>query len=87
MSVYIFPRHKLKNCDGACLETYSCHRCPICEWGAAICETCGGAEGELTRDCPQVKMSEEQRDAVLKGQLNFDRRQGWHKPQVRCTSA
>lgn len=39
--------------------------------GLHLCDVCGGAEGSLTTDCPGVKMTAEQSDAVYLGDLDF----------------
>lgn len=35
------------------------------------CSRCGSWEGEVPTDCPGVKMTEEQRFAVLEGELDY----------------
>jgi hypothetical protein len=47
----LFPRHKLRTC------VKPCDGCPVCEWRATICGTCGGAEGTLPTHCPQERMT------------------------------
>lgn len=42
-----------------------------------MCTTCNGAEGTLPTDCPGVKMTSEQQDAVYAGRLDF-RGGAWH---------
>lgn len=41
------------------------------------CKTCGGWEGEVPTDCPGVPMSEEQKQAVMDGRLDYLWREGW----------
>lgn len=41
------------------------------EDGLAHCMICGGAEGSLPKECPGVKMTERELDAVYEGSLNF----------------
>jgi ATPase subunit of ABC transporter with duplicated ATPase domains len=40
------------------------------EDGFANCTVCGGSEGSLPTDCPQVLMTADQRDSVYAGKLN-----------------
>jgi hypothetical protein len=37
----------------------------------AHCKICNGAEGSLPTDCPGVKMTSEEEDAVYDGKINF----------------
>lgn len=37
----------------------------------AHCPTCGGAEGDLPEHCPQRKMTEEERAAIYRDELDF----------------
>jgi ATPase subunit of ABC transporter with duplicated ATPase domains len=49
------------------------------EDGLAYCLVCGGAEGSLPIDCPQVRMTADQRDGVFTG--NLDHIDGtWFEP-------
>lgn len=41
------------------------------------CSTCGGWEGEVPTDCPGAPMTQEQKDAVLGGRLDYFRGEGW----------
>ena len=75
-----FPRHKLMNCRGT-----ACEGCPACEWNAAICQTCGGAEGSLATECPQVRMTMQQSDDVHAGRLDFVRGQWVTKDRPKMT--
>lgn len=56
-----------------CVQHTGCQkeRCPVCEGGLCTCEVCGGSEGELPKECPGVAMTEEQRDAVMAGHIDF----------------
>jgi hypothetical protein len=45
--------------------------CVYCDGGLAFCTTCGAAEGELTTECPGVRTTESQRQAVMAGTLDF----------------
>ncbi len=40
------------------------------------CQVCEAWEGEVPTDCPGVKMTEEQRFAVLEGELDYRRSEG-----------
>lgn len=63
-------QHTYYKCDGertACQEG----RCNICSGGLAVCTVCGGAEGELTLECPGIKLDEHVRYAILQGSLDF----------------
>lgn len=52
---------------------HSCNedRCFVCEGGLALCTTCGGGEGDLPKECPGYRMSEEERELVMRGQRDF----------------
>lgn len=41
------------------------------------CRRCLGWEGEVPKDCPGVPMTQEQKDSVLNGTLEYTWRQGW----------
>lgn len=46
-------------------------------WGElAYCPVCGGAEGDLPEHCPGYPMTDEERAAVLAGELDFRRSEG-----------
>jgi hypothetical protein len=45
--------------------------CQFCDGGLFSCTICGSFEGATTTQCPGVKMTNEQRDAVYAGQLDF----------------
>lgn len=45
--------------------------------GLHYCTVCGGAEGSLPTDCPGVRMTAEQEEAVYHGRLNYAMRQWW----------
>jgi hypothetical protein len=45
--------------------------CYVCRGGLACCVTCGGGESSLPKECPGVKMSEEQQDGVSAGTLDY----------------
>lgn len=67
----IFPRHLYRRCD------CRAERCAICTWGAAMCKRCLGVEGDLPTDCPGEQLTDEQREGVLTGRLNYHRKTGW----------
>jgi hypothetical protein len=50
-------------------------KCEMCDYDSHpdlfTCEICGASEGELPTQCPGRKMSEAERDAVMRGELNF----------------
>ncbi len=45
--------------------------CQTCRGGLAHCKVCGGAEGDLPTDCPGERMTDDQRDRVMAGKLDF----------------
>jgi hypothetical protein len=45
--------------------------------GLAHCMVCGGAEGSMPTECPGVRMTPEQEQAVYDGRLNYAMRQWW----------
>ncbi len=63
-----FPKHKRLKCR--CEPGDSC---AVCEWGANICNTCGGAEGMMPTHCPQERMTAWQCDQVQAGTINYVR--------------
>jgi hypothetical protein len=63
--ILLFPGHRL--------DRTSRH---YTEGGLAHCLTCGGAEGDLTQDCPQRRTTDAERLAVAQGELDFRRSQG-----------
>lgn len=56
--------------------------CPICDGGLFVCSVCGAAEGELTSECPQTKMTDDQRTAVFEGRLDYRAGQWVEKPSM-----
>ena len=50
-----------KDCDG----------CAICDGGLAECAVCEAAECQLATECPGVPTTEEQRDGICRGELDF----------------
>ena len=65
--------------EGPCVSRLDGHRkhsclredCAVCQGGLFFCEVCGGAEGDLPRDCPGARMGAEDRAAVAAGLLDF----------------
>lgn len=45
--------------------------CPICVGGLGSCTVCGGAECELPSECPGAPMTDEQKEQVCAGQLDY----------------
>lgn len=45
--------------------------CGICNGGLKDCDVCGGAEASLPTDCPGVRMSADDADAVQAGHKDF----------------
>lgn len=58
--------------------------CPICEGGLVICTVCEAAEGELTRECPGVPMSEGQLAQRFAGKIDFHHG-NWFKIETTTT--
>lgn len=54
--------------------------CIFCDGGLFLCTVCKGFEGTLPTDCPGVKMTEGQSDAVYAGMLDYREGRGWVKP-------
>lgn len=52
-----------------------------------LCRVCGGAEGSLPTDCPGARMSREQDDMVLAGELDFRSDRGWVSESNSPTAA
>jgi len=70
-----FPGHKWYHCDP------SCSGCMICDGGLGACVTCGGFEGSLAKDCPQVRCEMIVHDEVHAGRIDYDRRRGWYRKE------
>jgi len=45
--------------------------CQFCEGGLGWCKVCDGFEGTLPSECPGFKMTEEQKEKVWKGPLDW----------------
>lgn len=58
--------------------TCDCYRsgCNFCDGGLWACDVCGGLEGSMPSKCPGKQMTNEQRDAVYRGCLDY-RDTGW----------
>lgn len=48
----------------------------MCEGGLSFCDNCGGAEGSIPTDCPQRDMTQEEWEAVYRGELDYRLRLG-----------
>lgn len=48
------------------------------------CSRCLGWEGEMPTDCPGVPMTQEQKDAVLTGPLDYTWKRGWFDTGYRA---
>lgn len=46
------------------------------------CATCGGVEGDMPTDCPQRRLTHDERNAILVGRLDY-RNQCWVE-HLRC---
>jgi len=64
--------------DGHPAHSNSGAHCPFCEEEILACATCGGAEGSLPKQCPGVKISEDDQQLIYKGVLDFTRERRWH---------
>jgi hypothetical protein len=76
--VITWPRpflHRPSKCDA--------ERCACCENGFAVCEVCGGAEGDLPDDCPGRRISLFAREEIMAERLNYVFPFGWVKPGDR----
>ena len=71
MTVLTHPAHKRYRCKD------DCQGCHTCVGGLFSCTRCNGAEGTLPTDCPGSPMTEAQQDAVMAGDLDYDRKLGW----------
>jgi hypothetical protein len=54
--------------------------CMFCDGGLFACTVCNGVEGSLATDCPGVKMTEDQSNAVYAGTLDYREGRGWVAP-------
>ena len=45
--------------------------CYVCSRGLAECDVCGAADGELTYDCPGVRVPIEMHERVGCGEIDF----------------
>lgn len=57
------PEHKRHQCDK--------DWCTPCRGGLFLCTVCKGAEGDLPTECPGRVMTEQERHAVLHGDLDY----------------
>lgn len=72
MNIIPFPGHHWEHC-----ERTECTGCMLCQGGLALCRTCGALEGALTTDCPGVRVSYDDGEAVYQGRLDYRRGEGW----------
>lgn len=68
-----FPGHLWHRCK----NDNPNYRCVVCENAMPYCVTCGAGEGALPTDCPGTFLPVSYLQAVAKGALDFDRRDGW----------
>lgn len=54
------------NCGG------QTNRCAVCDFGLAICKTCKTGECQIPTECPGRPMTEEEKELVCKGELDYD---------------
>lgn len=47
-------------------------RCAVCDFGLCICRVCKGAEAAMPTECPGRPMTEEERELIARGDLDFD---------------
>lgn len=52
-------------------DTDEADRCIVCRGGLAHCKVCGGAEGNLTTDCPGRRTTEGEREEIMAGVRDF----------------
>lgn len=62
-------RHKLHRCEKP--------DCWVCRGGLIECVVCGGAEGDLPRDCPGYMMLPEELESISSGRMDYFRQFGW----------
>ena len=60
------------------------YNCVICEGNLSICAVCGAAEGELTTECPGVKMTPDQKKGAYTGNLDYYNGE-WTRKTWRCS--
>ena len=47
-------------------------RCVVCDYGLAVCEVCKSGECQIPTDCPGRPMTDEEKELVCRGDLDFD---------------
>lgn len=72
-----WPRHVRYNCADDCVG------CWCCEGALLSCVVCKCAEGTLTTECPGVVVSEPFQELIMRGKLDYTRRDQWHDPRAR----
>jgi hypothetical protein len=60
--------------------------CQFCEGSLFDCTVCGGFEGSLPTDCPGMRMTDEERDQVYAGHIDYREDRGWVVPDGTGTS-
>ena len=60
-------KHTWYQCPPGCENLY----CHYCIGGLGLCTVCDGFEGQLPTECPGMSMTEEQKEAVYTGPLDF----------------
>lgn len=45
--------------------------CYVCTRGLEECDVCGASEGELTYECPGVRVPPEMRERVMAGEIDY----------------
>jgi len=66
-----FKRDLWKNCQNG--------HCVFCSGALYLCVRCNGAEGTLPKECPGERISSEDQDAIMAGDLDFVRGRWWGK--------
>ena len=61
--------------------------CNYCAGGLFSCTECQGAEGSLTTDCPERRLTPQQQDDVYQGKIDFQIGRGWVKPDGTGSSS
>lgn len=63
-------KHVWYKCPSPC-ERYHNGHCVYCDGGLSFCTVCKGGEAELTKDCPGEVTTEDQRERVMAGEIDF----------------
>jgi hypothetical protein len=54
-----------------CSLPHSDQQCLVCDGGLGICVVCKGGEAELAKMCPGRKLTDEERELVVRGELEW----------------